>query len=354
MDVKTRLKDDLRPRGKHYEPDVKLRILHMYERGNIPVEDIAESFGITKQAIYTWRRSYKKNGVEGLKEAPRSGRPPFISKKHFKKCIDKVRDGGLVTVKKLRKEISKKYGILLTNNHVWRLLDCEGQNYKKTNPVHARAATNEEIEAWCRENIPGIDHYVSKGHTLLASDEVHPEMDGVVRYGYAEGSQRIYATHHGNKRRINIIGAISGSGQSIFRTQRRSNSATFKAFLEAVLEKFGKVIIMTDRASYHTSKAVREWFDGHPKVVPIYMPVGSPHMNGIENNWGMAHAYLRGIEYYTFGEFKHHIFYFLRRRKFKIDIYGKLNSRLDPNAEAQIIRARKQLGMPKNIADTAC
>ena len=211
--------------------------------------------------------------------------------------------------------------------------------------MHARASTNEEIEEWCGENIPVIEHYVSRGYTLLASDEVHPEMDGPVRYGYAEGGRRVYATYHGNKRKINIIGAMSGGG-GIFRTQKRSNSETFKEFLEEVSERFRKAVILIDRATYHTSGTVREWFERHPKIVPVYMSVGTPHMNVIKNLWGMMHAYLRGLEYYTFADFKYHAFHFLRRRRFDLDARGKLGSRLDSDAEAQVARARVRLGVP--------
>ena len=67
-------------------------------------------------------------------------------------------------------------------------------------------------------------------------------------------------------------------------------------------------------------------------------------MNSIENLWGMMNAYLGRAGCGSFEEFKYRVFYFLRRRAFNLDVPGKLDSRLDPAAEAQIMRARKQAG----------
>ena len=135
MDIATRMKKDHQPRSRHYEPDVKLRILHMLERGNVPPEDIAESFGVSKQIIYVWRRAYKKHGMAGLADAPKSGRPPAVSKKQIRRCIRKVGKESVITVRRLRAAISKRYGVRFSANHVCRMLHGEGLGYKKANPV---------------------------------------------------------------------------------------------------------------------------------------------------------------------------------------------------------------------------
>ncbi|MGH3615475.1 MAG: helix-turn-helix domain-containing protein [Pseudonocardia sp.] len=39
---------------------------------------IAERLGCSKQTVITWRERYRTHGVEGLRDAPRSGRPPTV------------------------------------------------------------------------------------------------------------------------------------------------------------------------------------------------------------------------------------------------------------------------------------
>ena len=346
MDMGSQIREDLKPRTTHYAPEIKLRILDLFENGEVPCDAIAKSFGITMQTIYNWRKAYKKDGVAGLEDSPKSGRRPRVSKEKIIKCAEAIKKSGIITARALRARVTEKYGWSYSENYLWRVLGYYGYNYKKANPVHVRAATNEEIDEWSKENMPIIDHYISKGYVLLVCDEIHPEMDSVIPYGYAKGSERLYTTHHGAVRRINIVGAIAGSGRSIFRRQERSNSVTFKMFLDGVHAAFPNAIIVMDRASYHTSKTVRQWFEEHPGIIPIYLPPGAPHMNGIENLWEMMYAHLRTLVYYTFDEFCYHIFNFLRRRKHRLDVYERLGSRLEESAEAQVMRARKQLKIP--------
>lgn len=68
MDRIKRIKNDLQPHKTYYEADVKLRILHMFESGEVSYDLLAQSFGISEQTIYNWRKEYDKNGVMGLDE----------------------------------------------------------------------------------------------------------------------------------------------------------------------------------------------------------------------------------------------------------------------------------------------
>lgn len=343
MDRTKRMARDLQPRRAHYEPDVKFRILHLFEQGIIPPDDIAKSFGITVRTIYNWRDEYDRRGMAGLEDAPKSGRTPLLSREKVRKAVEDVGKKDAITVKGVRGRISEKFGIRYSHGHVWSILSRMGLTYKKADPVHRRAATNEEIEAWAGENMPVIRQYLSKGYVLLSVDEVHPEIDGAAHYGYAESGQRVYATYNGSKSRLHIVGAVASGGRSIFRTQVGSNSGTFISFLEDLRAKFHRAVILLDNASYHASKDVKKWLREHLGIVPIYLPVGSPHMNSIENLWGMMYAYLRVVECHTFAKFKYHVFYFLRRRRFDLDVRSRLDSRLDPAAEAHVIRTRERL-----------
>ena len=206
MNRTKRMAKELQPRQKHYEADVKFRILHLFERGSMPPEEIAESFGVSERTLYNWRNAYDRLGMAGLEDSPKSGRPPLVSRDEIKAAAEAVRGRGMATVKDVRGQISKTCGIRYSSGHVRDIPDRMEMTYKKADPMHRRAATNAEIEEWAAASMPAIREHPSKGYVLLSVDEVHPEIDGASRYGYAERGQRVYATHHGTKRRLNSRG----------------------------------------------------------------------------------------------------------------------------------------------------
>lgn len=175
---------DLQPRKKHYDSEIKLRILCQVEQG-IAIESIVKSFGITRQTIHDWKKRYDARGLEGLEEGPRSGRPMYLSNKKICRCVKNITASGrFVTAKLLRDEIHNKHGILYSESGIRGILARNGLTYKKLNPVHARASTNEENAKWRKKNIPKIRRAQAKGFTLAVCDETKSEMDdGLERLG---------------------------------------------------------------------------------------------------------------------------------------------------------------------------
>lgn len=183
-----RMTRDLQPRQKHYEADVKFRILHLLERGYMPPEEIAESFGISARTPYDWRDAYDEAGMAWLEDAPGSGRPALVSADGIRDAVESVSGRGMVTVRDVQAEISETHGIKYCGGRAWIRMRRMKMTYKKADPVHGRAATNEE---WAGGNMPVIESHLAKGYVLLSVDGPHPEIDGVFQYGYAESGQRV-------------------------------------------------------------------------------------------------------------------------------------------------------------------
>ena len=316
--------------------------MYMSEHDDLPPEDVSKAFGISVRTIQNWRKAYDEGGMAGLEDAPKSGRTPFISKEEMKKCRENVQErDGVPTLKGIRQEIIGRHNVTYSENAIWKALDKMGITYKKAEPVHARAATNEEIEEWYGENVPTIDQYRSRGYVLMSQDEAHMHLDNDLQHGYAEKGERLYRTYQGRKQKISIIGAIGTNGKAVYRAFSTANSDTFIKFLRAALRVVPRIVMLVDGASYHASKRVRQWLDDHPEIILIRLPVGSPHMNSIENVWGKGESFLGKSTHYETGEFKKDALRFLRSFKFSTRaIRDKLDSRLDPAAEACVKRAR--------------
>ncbi|MDE0526604.1 MAG: helix-turn-helix domain-containing protein [Thaumarchaeota archaeon] len=106
MDRTKRMAGDLQPRQKHYEAEMKFRILYLSEQKNTDPGEIATAFGISRNTPHNWRNAYDEKGMAGLEDAPRSGRRPFVSDADAKKCRDAAREEhGLVTRDRMRDKI---------------------------------------------------------------------------------------------------------------------------------------------------------------------------------------------------------------------------------------------------------
>ena len=344
MDRTKRMAGDLQPRQKHYEAEMKFRILYLSEQKNTDPGEIATAFGISRNTLHNWRNAYDEKGMAGLEDAPRSGRRPFVSDADAKKCRDAAREEhGLVTRDRMRDKIREMHGVPYSDNAVWKILRRIGSTCKKADPVHARSALNAEIDSRCDENLPIIDARMRDVYALMSQDEARARLDSEMRHGYAERGRRVYATYHGRKQKITITGAIGTDGGSICRTYPKADSETFARFLGAVGARWEKVIMLVDAASYHVSKRTTEWPEANPGILLIRLPVGSPHMNPIENLWGRLKAFLRQFIYYETGKFRADALRFLRKYNFAADaILKKLGSRPEPDAEKCAGEARRQ------------
>ena len=203
-----RMEHDLKPRKTHYDAQMRLRMIYAIEHG-IHVDDVAEIFGVSRRVLYEWKTKYEQRGLEGLEEAPRTGRPSFLSDKKIKRCMDNIQKPGKIpNAKKLREEIHKSHGIKYSKSGIRRILAKNGHTFKKIMPVHVRAATNEEADIWRKKNLPKIRKLQKQGYKLVALDEASVEIDSESRYGYCKRGTRLYATYTGTKQKVPIIGAM--------------------------------------------------------------------------------------------------------------------------------------------------
>ncbi len=78
---------------------VKMVLVNGYTR-----EQVAKVFEVTERTVYFWIAQYKKDGIAGLKDQPRSGRPPKVSDEILEKLIDEQKPTFPLEMKSIVKE----------------------------------------------------------------------------------------------------------------------------------------------------------------------------------------------------------------------------------------------------------
>lgn len=118
----------------------RIRALLMLAEGKT-VSETARALGTTRQSVYNWIHSYRRNPVpEGLADRPRPGRPPRLSPAHRQwlralleqKPTDYGYDAPEWTVRLMLKQIERELGVRLSGGALRRTLHRMGYRWTGT------------------------------------------------------------------------------------------------------------------------------------------------------------------------------------------------------------------------------
>ena len=136
---------------KENDPKVKERLLliiKVREDKQIPFHVIKELHRSNPWA-FDWLKRYDKEGLKGLKDRTKAGRPPELSKDmvyQIKKELSNSNQGW--TTKQVEELIIKKSGIKYHYTHIYCILRKWGFKQKVPRKVHVNTASLEEKEAF--------------------------------------------------------------------------------------------------------------------------------------------------------------------------------------------------------------
>ena len=132
---------------KENDPKIKERLLlviKVREDKQIPFQVVKDMHRSNPWAS-DWLKRYDKEGLEGLKDRIKSGRPSEISEEisyQIKKELKESKQGW--TTKQVEELIIKKSGIKYHYTHIYRILRKWGFKQKVPRKVHVNTASNEE------------------------------------------------------------------------------------------------------------------------------------------------------------------------------------------------------------------
>ena len=121
-----------------------LLIIKVREDKQIPFHVVKEMHRSNPWAS-DWLKRYDKEGIEGLQDRTKSGRPSEISEEisyQIKKELSSSNQGW--TTKQVEELIVKKSGIKYHYTHIYRILRKCGFKQKVPRKVHVNTASNEE------------------------------------------------------------------------------------------------------------------------------------------------------------------------------------------------------------------
>ncbi len=252
---------------------------------NHTLDKIVSTTGRSRPIVNKWRNRFRLYGIDGLKDAPRSGKPKTITPEQkamvIEKACSKPVDG---YTNWSQNRIAKEVGI--SQSKVFQILkQAELKPHK--------------IEYWCGKskdpefekkmmNIIGL--YMNPPENALvicvdektqiqALDRRQPELP------LQTGRPKRQTCTYKRNGTVSLTAALAVHTGEITATPIKSNTAeNFLKFLKKLDRKYRnkKIHIIADNLSIHKNKEVKEWLDKKRKIKIHYTPTYSSWLNQIE------------------------------------------------------------------------
>jgi putative transposase len=249
------------------------------------LDEIIRETNLSKPVVNKWRQRFRTLGIEGLRDAPRSGKPSTISAAQKAAVVQKAcekPEGGY------------------TNWSQQRIADKVGISQSKVHQILKNADLKpHKTEYWCGKspdpefepkmlNIVGLYMNPPENAIVLCVDE-KTQIQALDRTQPVlplkeKAPKRLTATYKRNGT-IALIAALAvHTGEITGKTVKSNNADNFLAFLKKLnrIYRNKTLHIIADNLSVHKNQKVKDWLRNKRKIKIHFTPTYSSWLNQIE------------------------------------------------------------------------
>jgi len=271
---------------------VRAHIVLLSSRGR-SAPKIAEIYDVTTPTVYKWMDRFDEEGPPGLYDQEREGRPPKIDEEveeeiqHLleERPTDEGENRTRWTTDRIAEHLERELGVDVHPETVREAL--AELEYSWTRP--RRELPPVDPKAY-RKRLSAIVEAVSKAEeetSILVEDEtILKRFPPLRRMWQPIGEQRRVWIPEQNDD-FTLYGTLElTSGETYVRAFEKGLSEHTIEHLESLLDKVeGKMILIWDQASWHTSGQVTDWLAETSRIETYLLPVRSPRTNPMEDLW---------------------------------------------------------------------
>jgi transposase len=270
----------------------RIRMILLSSRG-YTVPQIATIFECDEETVRDWIERFETEGVPGLRDRPRSGRPRKADTVARETIRHQMEQGptehgyrfGYWTIATLAAHLAQRVGLSVSRATLRRsLLSLEFRWRRPRHELPHDPAAASIMWQVCHHLLQ-----VPADAVILAADECDVHLLPVLRALWMPQGEQIRIPTPGTNRKRSVFGALDlDTGQWHYQVVPRKRAVEFLAFLEQVVLAYpGRSLhLVLDNASIHKAKVVQTWVAEHPQVHLLYLPAYSGHThNPVEKVW---------------------------------------------------------------------
>jgi transposase len=262
------------------------------------VPQIAAVHDCGQDVVRLWLHRYAQQGISGLDDAPRSGRPPQdplaghiidTQASQSPECSGHVQSCWSVAL--LTAYLASGFGLVLSRHSVRRYLRQMGWRWARPRLAPAQQRRPDPLATERRAALAVAQTEAERGAAhLVYVDESELHLLPLIRAMWMKG-RRVRVPTPGQNAKHAFFGALDAvSGQWFWSDHPRKLAVHFVAFLEQIAAAYprGRLYIAMDGAPAHTAKVVQRWAAAHPRVTLLRLPTYAAHdENPVERIWGL-------------------------------------------------------------------
>jgi transposase len=274
------------------------------------IDEIARIYQIHRDTVGTTFDRWEKEGIEGLFDDPRSGRPPKLSDDEADEAVELLKEDPR-SIKKALAATSEKTGKEISEWTLKRIAKSAELRWKRMRKTVKGKRDQAEFER-VQEEITTLHEQEAAGKVdVYYFDESGFSLTPEVPYAWQAVGETIEIPSSRSKR-LNVLG--------FYNKQQDFNATTVQGYVDseiviACFDQFchtinKKTVVVIDNASMHTSGKFKsklgEWEENGLTVK--YLPTYSPELNLIEIVWRfIKYSWLSLSAYLSFKNLKNEL-----------------------------------------------
>lgn len=266
---------------------------------------VGEAVGLNRNQVDVWRRRYREEGLAGLSDRPRTGRPrvygPAERLALVKTITTRPPEGGQLGGRRLKARMSmpevgrilrEDHGIAISDSQVWRI--CKSMGLKPWQVRSWMTSHDCDFDAKAAD-ICGLYLDPPEGWAVFSVDEktgvqargrANPTRPAQPCEGAAAGrpaQQEFEYRRHGTKALFAAFECATGEVTAAPTDSVRSdNFVAFLADLDSAVPAHLELHCIVDNLATHGTPAVEEFLDNHHRVFLHRTPTHASWLNQIE------------------------------------------------------------------------
>ena len=294
-----------------------LLLLHEGRSNN----EVAELVGACRQTVSTWRRRFKKEGLHGISESPRSGAPRTIEDEKVQEVLtltleSKPVDGTHWSTRLMAKKCGLSHNAV---SRIWKAFGLAPHRQESfqlsTDPLFIEKV-RDVVGLYLSPPANALVLCVDEKSQIQALERNQPILP--MRPGIPERQSWDY-WRHGT---TTLFAALNvKTGEVLGKCYPRHRSKEFLSFLRQIERSLPEqdlthpyeVHLIMDNYVTHKSKTVNEWLARRPHWYRHYTPTYSSWLNQVERFFGIiTHKQIRRGSFRSIAQLKSAITEFIK------------------------------------------
>jgi putative transposase len=278
-----------RSRSVPHSQVIRARIVLMAAKGMTNTE-IAPEVGLSIGMVGIWRRRFLTQGVEGLRDEPRSGRPRSVSDQRIAEVIQKTLSSKPegATHWSCRSMAAATRLSKATINRIWQAFNLKPHRQKhfalSTDPLFVDKV-RDVVGLYLAPPDKALVLCVDEKSQIQALDRTQPILP--LGLGYLEGVTHNYI-RHGTTTLFAALDVATGAVLTQCKPRHRQQEfLQFLKHIDANVPADLDIHLIVDNYGTHKSQKVREWLARRPRYHVHYTPTYTSWLNQVETWFGI-------------------------------------------------------------------